>query len=493
MNPCPREVALERLRTETFDVLVIGGGIIGARVALEARRHGRSVALVEAGDFGGATSSASSKLVHGGLRYMERGEVGLVHEAHVERRALMTRVAPHLVSPLDFLVPVYRGAPRGPLTIRAGMLLYSALSGFRQTRSGMLAPEQARALVPDLRLEGLRATGVYRDAVTNDARLVISTVTAAARAGAVVVNRARVDALERSGQRLTTAFVRTPEETLNVRFRAVVNAAGPWVDAVRRLEDPDAAPMARLSKGVHVTLPLPSAWEAALTVPRERGRVAFAVPWEGLLLLGTTDTEYAGDPAAVEVEPGDLDAVLGEARQALGDLAARERVLACFAGLRVLPAGAGDVAAASREHLVRTGPLGMVSVAGGKLTTHRRIALDIVRRLPGLERARLGDEPLPGFGDPGPRDPRVAPDSWAQLVRWFGSEAGRVVADWPDALDRVHPDAPELWAQVRHAVAAEWAMDAEDVLRRRTTLALRGLAGAVAGRVTAVLGAAARR
>jgi glycerol-3-phosphate dehydrogenase len=491
-NPCPRPQALERLQRDTFDVLVIGGGIIGARVALEARLHGKTVALVEATDFGGATSSASSKLIHGGLRYLEQGEVGLVHEAHTERRALMTHIAPHLVRSLDFLVPVYEGATHGPLMIRTGMLAYSALSGFRQSRSGMVDAHEARRMVPELKLEGLRATGVYRDAQTNDARLVLSTVVGAARAGAVVLNRARVEGLERSGSQLASAFVRTPEAAFGVRFRSVVNAAGPWVDGIRRLEDPGVRPIGRLSKGVHVTVPLPSPWKAALTVPMDRGRVAFAVPWEGMLLLGTTDTPYEGEPGAVEPVEADVDTILAEASVALtGEVATWDNVLSAFAGLRVLPLTTGDTADAPREHVIRVGSAGMISVAGGKLTTHRRIALDVVRRLPGLDHVHQHEEPLPGAGTVSSHDPRVDDETWQHLTHWHGSEAGHVLS-WelmlgPEALERVHPSAPEIWAELHHAVANEWAMSVEDLLRRRTNLELRGLAGEVRERVARVL------
>ncbi len=483
-NPCPRAVALHRLSEETFDLLVIGAGIIGARVALEATLSGLKVALVDAGDFGGGTSSASSKLIHGGLRYMRRGDFGLVREAHMERRALMTRVAPHLVRGLDFLVPVYPGAPDGPLVVGAGMLLYSALSGFRQSRGGILSARRARSLVPPLRVEGLRACGIYRDAQTNDTRLVLATVTAAARAGAVVLNRARVTALDGRPGGVAEATVLAGSDELRVRARSCVNAAGPWVDAVRQLEAPGVRPMARLSKGVHLTLPLPEGMRAALTVQQDRGRVTFAVPWEGLLLLGTTDTPYQGDPSDITVASAEIDEVLGEAAKALDPaVVARTRVLSSFAGLRVLPMGEGDVAGASREHVVAVGPRGVVSVAGGKLTTHRQIAIDVLRRLPGFPSGhfRLHEDPLPGASAPSPRPNGIDEESWAHLVHFYGSEAVNVL-DY-GSPERIHPAAPDVWAQVGYAVENEWAMELDDILRRRTTLWYRGLAGEVAERV----------
>src|SRR5205807_2325908 len=204
---------------------------------------------------------------------------------------------------------------------------------------------------------------------------------------------------------------------LEIRCRSVVNAAGPWVDAVRRLEDPRAEPMARLSKGVHLVVDQAQPWAAALAVPMERGRVAFAVPWEGMLLLGTTDTEYDGDPADVGVEPEDAATVLREGAVGLpAELLERERIRYAFAGLRVLPRGPGDTARTPREEVVRVGPAGMVSVAGGKLTTHRRIAVHVLQRLAAFRRVRVSPDPLPGAGHLPPRPAEVEPATWRHLA-----------------------------------------------------------------------------
>jgi glycerol-3-phosphate dehydrogenase len=470
-RPVERAATLERLRSETFDLLVIGAGILGARVAYEATRAGASVALLEAGDFGGATSSASSKLIHGGLRYLQMGDVRLIRESHLERRALLDRVAPHLVRPLTFLLPVYRGGPHRATPVAAGLFAYSLLSGFRHSRARMVGPRAARELVPPLRTEGIRGVGVYEDAWTHDSRLVLATVAGAARAGAAVLNHRPVTGLEQTRGRVVA--VRAGD--LLVRCRSVVNAGGPWVDEVRRLEDRRAQPVARLSKGAHVVVEPDQPWGAALTVPMERGRVAFAVPWEGMLLLGTTDTEYEGDPAAVAPEPADVETVLREAAVGLPpELLTRDRVRFAFAGLRVLPRATGDTAAARRDEIVSVGPAGMVSVAGGKLTTHRRIAIGVLRRLDAFRRARLGSDPLPGAGRLAPRPAEVEPAVWRHLTHLYGTEAGQVAAA---GLEPVHAGGPDVWGQVHHAVDREWACTVEDVVRRRTTLAIRGHAG----------------
>jgi glycerol-3-phosphate dehydrogenase len=470
---------LDALSERRFDLLVVGGGIVGAATAAHAARAGLSVALVDAGDFGGATSSASSKLIHGGLRYLRLGDVRLVREAHHERRTLTTIVAPHLVHRVQFLLPLYRGGPFRPAFVQSGILLYSTLALSRL--HWLVQPDRARGLVPSLRVEGLRSCALYADAWTNDARLCLENVQAAAAAGAVVLNRAEVTALRTAGGRVTGAEVAADGETVEIEAKAVVNASGPWVDHVRRLEDPGAGTSVRLSKGVHVLVPGGEGWSAALTIPQDDVRVTFAVPWYGLLLLGTTDTDYEGDPGAVDVEPEDVEQVLQEAAPA-GVGAAPVR--ASYAGLRVLPAGPGGSVSARRETVYSVGPGGMVSVAGGKLTTYRRIALEVLERArPALGLPRLDRRPWPLPGAVGLDAVRLPggldEDVRAHLLHLYGSRAADVVApasEDPSLLERLHPDGPDIAAQARYAFEREWATTVDDVLRRRTTVTLRGLA-----------------
>src|SRR5439155_22025334 len=265
--------------------------------------------------------------------------------------------------------------PHRTAMVAAGLFVYAALSGFREAEMQVVRPSRARELIPAVQLRGMRSAAVYEDAQTHDSRLVLATVAGAAQAGAVVVNYAKVIALEKGSAQVTV-----DGQALEVRFDRAVNAAGPWVDHVRRLEDPNCAPVVRLSKGVHLVMPGVRDWQAALVVPLPRDRVAFAVPWLGMLLLGTTDTEYEGDPGAVSVTPEDVDTVLTEAAQGLPpELLRRDSIRYSFAGLRVLPEGEGDTALARRGHVVHVGPQGVVSVAGGKLTTHRQIAPHLLR------------------------------------------------------------------------------------------------------------------
>jgi glycerol-3-phosphate dehydrogenase len=483
-----REEASERLRQRTFDLLVIGSGIVGAGIAAEAARAGLAVALVDRHDFGAGTSSASSKLIHGGLRYLRLGDVRLVREAHHERRLLMQVVAPHLVRRLPFLLPLYRNGPYGRLTIQTGLVLYSALARARLKR--LVPPERAREHIPNLRLDGLRSCGLYADAVTHDARLCLASVRAAAEAGATVLNYAEVRELRTVRGRVAGAEVFVDGTPVSVSARAVVNATGPWVDAVRRLEDPSAVPCVRLSKGTHLLLRFDEPWTAALTIPHDKVRVSFALPWEGMLLLGTTDTPHDGEPDAVEATEADVEQILAEAAVAITpDLLRREAVRSTFSGLRVLPRGDGPVANARRETVYLRGPRGMLSVAGGKLTTYRRIALAALSTLRGdlgLHQLDRRPFPLPGAIDPDEgvrrlarRFPNVEPAVCAHLVHLYGSLAEEVLAPAgvdPDLLRPLHPDGPDLVAQALYARDVEWACRPEDVLRRRTTLALRGLA-----------------
>ena len=493
-----RGESLDRLAAGGFDLLVVGGGIIGAATAAHAARAGLKVALVDAGDFAGATSSASSKLIHGGLRYLRLGDVRLVREAHRERRLLSRLVAPHLVHRLPFLLPLYRDGPYRPYVVQSGILLYSALAQSRL--NWLVGAREARARVPGLRDEGLRSCALYADAWTNDARLALANLRAATDHGAVVLNGAEVVSLRTLAGRIAGADIRVDDETVAVTAGVVVNAAGPWVDQVRRLEDPAAGTSVRLSKGAHALVVADSGWSAALTIPQDAVRVTFAVPWYGMLLLGTTESDFVGDPRDVTATPEDVEQILAEAAVALEpELVRRDRLRATFAGLRVLPAGEGESVSARRETVYSVGRGGMLSVAGGKLTTYRRIALGVLERLRGQLGLRALDTepwPLPGAvaGSEGPLLPELDEDVRTHLLHLYGALAAEVLAPAGrdrSLLDRLDPGGPDIAAQVLYAATHEWARGAEDVVRRRTTLAYRGLAGAqVMERVDRVLASA---
>jgi glycerol-3-phosphate dehydrogenase len=494
-----RSEVWDRLGRVTFDILVIGAGIIGSRIAFEASLAGLSVALVDAGDFGGATSSGSSKLIHGGFRYLPMGDLALVWESQRERSALMGHVAPHLVRRMPMVLAAYKGGPTGPMAAAAGVLAYGALCGFRGTGVALAGVRSAQQLVPELRTGGLSICGRFDEGQTNDARLVLATVAAAAGHGATVLNHARVVGLERPNGRVARASIegRMGEGVVEVGFRYVINAAGPWVDRLRKLEDPTCEPMARLSKGVHLLLTAPSEWNAGLVVPVEDGRVTMALPWQGMLLLGTTDTDFEDAPDRCVVTAADAAQVLSEASIALPRETLRpENVRYSFAGLRVLPLGDRTTAHAHREHVVRTGRYGMVSIAGGKLTTHRRIAVEALRRLPEPRLADLRPAAVAlshaGVAQGESSDQDVDPAVLGHVTGIYGRDAIEVLRQrrrHPKAMDRIHPRGPDVWAQVHHAVEREWAVTVDDIVRRRTTLAVRGLASdAIRAGIARVIG-----
>ncbi|HEX6059255.1 MAG TPA: glycerol-3-phosphate dehydrogenase/oxidase, partial [Gemmatimonadaceae bacterium] len=363
-----REAALTALATRPFDVLVVGGGITGAGIARDAALRGLSVALVERDDFASGTSSRSSRLVHGGVRYLEHGHLHLVFESSAERRRLL-RLAPHLVRPLRFVWPVYRGARVPRWKLSAGLTLYDLLALFRNvaphrplSARGVLAEE------PALAREALVGGAAYYDAATNDARLTLANAVGAVEAGAVVLNHAELRALARTDGRITGATIldRLGGGEIAARARVVVNAAGPWSDAVRRLAEPGTGAGLHGTKGVHVTVPrerIGNRGAVTLLSPLD-GRVMFVLPAGRHAIVGTTDTETQATPDDVRATTADIDYLLRSANAFFPEARlGRDDVVAAWAGVRPLVAsqyGAGTTAA-SREHALARGPSGLLS------------------------------------------------------------------------------------------------------------------------------------
>ena len=479
-----RDRLLDRLDGGSVDLLVVGAGIVGSRVAYEAAHAGLRVALVDAGDFGGATSSASSKLVHGGLRYLATGDVRLVRQLHAERLALMTRVARTSSGRCRCCS---RSSARTRAAVRSSSPRSASTAG-SPPRARLCRGSSVRRVRPSSCRRSIRrlsrcAASSRRQ--THDARLTLATVRGAAEAGATALNYVRLVEWLHTRGRVAGAVLRDLHDgrELVVRCRAAVNATGPWVDPARRLDRPGAPPLARSEQGRARRAADEQPWAAGVALFDE-GRTAFAVPWHGMLLVGASDTEYDGDPGDVRASAADVASVLAPLSPVLALDATR--VVSAFAGLRVLPRGAGDTARASREHLVDIAPSGLVSIAGGKLTTHRTIAADVLRRLPWS--VRPTDAPLPGAGRATLAG--VDPDVAAHLAGLYGSDAARVAA-YPGALERLHDLAPDVLGQALFARDVEWALTVDDVVQRRTTLAVRGLADeAVRRRIASVLGVA---
>jgi glycerol-3-phosphate dehydrogenase len=503
-----RSANLSQMRDATFDILVIGGGIVGAGVARDAASRGYRTALVDRGDFAGGTSGKTSRLIHGGLRYLRNYRLGQVRLAARERDLLVDR-APSLVHPLPFLIPAYRDRGPGPILLRFGLFLYDVLSRKRLPRRVWLPREDTWEREPGLRREGLAGAGVYYDAWTDDARLVLSVVRDAARMGAVVANHVEVVELIRDHDRIAGARVRDRIDGLSitVRARLVVNATGVWLD---RLRGPRRTPTVRPTKGIHIFLPrakVGNRHALALTTRQDR-RLVFILPWNELTLVGTTDTDFPSDPDRVLPDSGEVDYLLAAVNDAFPDArVGRGDVVSAFAGLRPLiqSARGGAESDVSRRHAMFEDPDGLISVAGGKLTTHRAMAESVVtaasRRLGSRRASRTRDLPLgPALR---PLEEFMALDLDEPVAlhlqgRHTPQEIRRYL-DGPLARDRIVPGHPSIWAQVDLAVHQEMGITLSDVLIRRLGLFYEApdqaldAAEAVASRIGRLLGWDAER
>jgi glycerol-3-phosphate dehydrogenase len=480
------------LAAREFDLLVIGGGITGAGVLRDAAMRGLTAVLVDRGDFAAGTSSRSSRLIHGGLRYLEYHRWGLVFESLRERDILL-RIAPHLVRPLAFVLPVYAGDRVPRWRLAAGLTLYGLLAaGGNVPRPRMFGKAGVLAMEPNLRMRGLRGGGLYHDAQCDDARLVLATIRSAMAHGALAANYAEVTGLVLANGQVAGATVRdrlTGEE-VTIRSRAVVNATGAWSDRIRRMEDPACRPALRLTRGAHVVVPrarLGHTHGITFSSPVD-GRVMFVLPWSDLSYIGTTDTDHDGPLDLVEASPEEVRYLLRSAN-ALFPMAhvGAEDVIATWAGLRSLPGTNPHAPASSvtREHLLLESGGGMLTIAGGKLTTYRRMAADVVNRLaPRLGRSRgeagTDTEPLPG-GESPVREPFIraaqqlglAEGATERLLRLYGTESAAIcnrVLENHHLGAPIHPTHLAIGAEVVHAVRRELAQRVEDVLDRRLHL-----------------------
>ncbi|MDH4172285.1 MAG: glycerol-3-phosphate dehydrogenase/oxidase [Betaproteobacteria bacterium] len=475
-----RDALLARLeRAPTLDLVVIGGGATGLGVALDAAARGLSVALVEAEDFAKGTSSRATKLVHGGVRYLAQGNVALVREA-LRERAHLLRNAPHLVQPLAFVLPLYgaRGRWFDSWFYGAGLMLYDLLGGGgRLGRTAFLGSRTALASVPGLRSDGLAGALQYWDGQFDDARLAVALARTAIARGALVVNHCAAVGLTHDGAGKVNGVVaedRAGGRQYRIGARCVVNAAGVWVDTVRRMDRADCSDSLAPSQGVHIVVDrdfLPS--ERAVLVPKTAdGRVLFAVPWLGKTILGTTDTPRSD--LAAEPEPFDEEVrfILGEAAGILARAPTRADVRSVWVGLRPLvkppDEDPGDTKALSREHAVLVERSGLVTVTGGKWTTYRAMAEDVLQHamagglLP--PRAAGATAALQVVGAPAKSGKAL---SEAPGLHLYGTEAD-IVQTLPGAERELAPGLSE--AMVRFAVRHEYARSVEDVLARRSRL-----------------------
>jgi glycerol-3-phosphate dehydrogenase len=506
-----RPQALDALATEEFDVVVVGGGITGAGCALDAASRGFSVALVEKRDFAAGTSSRSSKLVHGGLRYLQNFDLGLVREALLERQ-LMVALAPHLVHPLKLVVPAFEGASLDRL-VGVGLNLYDVMSRGRRRRGEFAeswSPERHRVisgdevaeLLPALAARNPTSGYLFYDCQTDDVRLVLTVLGEAERFGAVVANRLEVTELLDGA---VGAFDAETGAPLRIRAANVINATGVWADRLRpgELHDEADIPHIRPSRGTHVTvsradLPL----VAGAIVPAGGGRSIFALPWLGRTLLGTTDNDYEGELDFIAPDAGDIAYILDAANAFFGTSLSPGDLTGAYAGVRPL-ISSGDpkksVDISRKAELYETSS-GMITITGGKLTTWRRMAKMAVDTL--VERdardapCRTHEIPLGQGVDPAvlPRVAGVAQDAYGALAGRYGHVAHdvlRVAGEREELAEPLVAGLPDLLAEAVHAARAEQARSVGDVLLRRTRLGLLAApavtGGGVAGRVAQAL------
>jgi glycerol-3-phosphate dehydrogenase len=486
-----REAARLRLESDPFDLLVVGGGATGAAIARDAATRGLHVALCERGDFASQTSSQSSKLIHGGLRYLQHGDFRLVFESLAERRRLL-ETAPHLCRPREFLYPCYAGRFPSPMLLSLGVRLYDALALWQApVRSRSLDADEIHRLAPGLRSAGLLGAQQYVDCQTDDARLVLENVLDAMTAGAVALSYVEIqpDLRRSDGFHVAQALDRERGDRFEIRARLLLNATGPFCDSFsggpRRL---------RPTLGVHLVVDgdrIPTRGRAVVVHSPRDGRLAFVLPAGRRTIIGTTETDWPGRPPRPEDEiralRPDVEYLLEMANHAFPPANLQPSdVISTFAGLRpLLDSGRASQAAASREYAIWSDARGWLHVAGGKLTTMRSMAEDAVNRAIGILRDRglkgglrpcqTRTRPLPGAGKARLGSVDLAPDIAAHLGETYGARADQVLAlVTADASlgRRLDPELPYLAAELLFAIRSDLACEVEDVLRRRVPLAL---------------------
>ena len=478
---------MTRSEPSHVDLAIIGGGINGAGLAAQAARAGLSVALFEKGDFGSGTSSKSTKLIHGGIRYLEQGRFSLVFEALHERYRLM-ELAPHLVHPVPFLLPCYKGDQRSPWVIRTGLWLYDFLAGRKNiSRHKWLSPSEALREAPALNAENLLGCGLYYDAQVNDVRLVLENILAAENGGARCLNYCRVTQINRSPGQIQVTFQNELSGAVGTLAAAcLVNASGPWANQTAGLLTKDFVPLVRPTRGTHIVMPgiLPS--HAVLVMSRKDNRVIFIIPWRGESLVGTTDLDDPSSPDTTRPTEEEITYLLQEAARIFPRSSwKREDVLSAFAGLRPLAwSDAGSASSVSREDKILSDG-NIFSIVGGKLTTYHSMAQKTLGKILSV----LGREPTIQNPDRLPGTPSkswdlflkeetpvwvsaygIGPEQAEHLARLYGQKAEEVlnlVKRDPKLSQRLCPSRPETLAQVAYAVQTEKAVHLEDVLLRR--------------------------
>ncbi|MDH5361897.1 MAG: glycerol-3-phosphate dehydrogenase [Aigarchaeota archaeon] len=496
-----RRENLERMKGTEFDVVVLGGGVTGAGIARDAAARGLKVALLEKGDFGSGTSSRSTRLIHGGLRYLRYFKLGLVYESSKERETLR-EIAPHLVHPLSFVIPVYEKGPDSMLKIRFGLWLYDILARFRNVRRHRVVnPDKAIEMEPEIRRNALKGAAIYFDSKTDDARLTLLTVISAFRMGAVVANYIEVVDVLKEKERAVGVRVRDKisGRESEVRGKIMVNVTGPWVDDISKMDDPSCQKKLRLTKGIHLMVmreKIENKNAVVMNALKDQRNV-FVLPFGSRSLVGTTDTDFEGEPDQVYAEREDVDYLLETVNEYFpGCDLTTEDVISTWAALRPLvDTEAASEYEASREYKITESSSGLITMAGGKLTAHRSMAMKAVdyavKRLERRHGIRPEKEcetdrvPLEG-GAIGNFDSYLKEETTrakdeagldeetvAHLVGRYGSNYTKLLdmlKEKPELRQRIVNDLPYIWAELPYAVEHEMAMTLSDFFFRRTRI-----------------------
>ena len=493
LNPQQRSAALKALSTDEFDVLVIGGGINGVGIALDAASRGLSVALVESRDFASGTSSKSSKLIHGGLRYLEQYDFKLVREALNERELMVSTLSPHLVKPVSFLYPLQEKLKERTY-VGAGMALYDALRGFKRALPWHkhLSQKRISEIAPSLRLDVITGGYQYFDAQVDDARHTMSIARTAAKYGAVITTRTSCKELVMNGKKVTGAIIEDEEtgSTIKVRSKTTIMAAGVWTDPLYEKYGLKPGYAVRMSKGAHIVVPGNAIRSETGVIIKTDISVLFIIPWGDKWIVGTTDTDYDESREEPLATSDDVTYILDQANRVLEPKLRREQVIGVFAGLRPLVSTDPDspTTKLSREHVVDSPAHGFVSIAGGKYTTYRIMSEDAVNEAINHMRKIVPDsvtETLAIIGAEGysvlmNQIPRLAQkyeiheSSVEHLLNRYGSLIDEVLEPAQsntELFQEVVPNLPYLNAEILYAVTHEGARSIDDVLSRRTRIA----------------------
>jgi len=492
LNPEQRNADIEKLKSHEFDILVIGGGVVGSGIALDAAARGLSVALVESDDFAAGTSSRSSKLIHGGLRYLEQFDFKLVREALHEREMMITEQAPHLVKPLSFVYPLHKKY-LDRIYVGAGLMLYDLLRGklravpwHKHISFGEMRNE-ARSLNPEIVTGGL----VYYDAQVDDARHTVMVARTAMDQGAHIVTGATVTQITRNPDRVTGAVVSVDGHSFNVKSKVVIAAAGIWNEELYQQFGIKPGYKIKMSKGVHIILPKDAIDAKTGIIIKTALSVLFIIPWGNEWLLGTTDTDYTGDREYPLADSVDIDYILNEANKVLLPKIRREQIISTYAGLRPLvsPAKDSSTTKISREHTVDHPLKGFVSIAGGKYTTYRVMAADAVdAAVKDLDRKvpKSPTKTIPIIGAAGykmlikqiaslAQSYSVSTACVERMLNRYGSlvsDIFQMIAKDPSLAVEVEPGSGYIKAEVLYAATHEGARTLVDVLARRLRLVM---------------------